>query len=278
MLNIRSTAEWGSTLRSCAMTCRAWFPRSRRHLFRCLSIHSKPSLLRLAAVLPTSDSPPSCHVSSLEGLEPESPQERPWLNRFGHLLPYYLKEKLPHASQLVLHDNSQAGYSDRGLRIYHPSFFPLLAHFHNVEDLTLRGYWFLYFDDLRRLLGALENLKRATLIDSGWKVRSSYVPPKPLFHATQWKLSQLNLEGCYSPHMGVYIWLLPPLCATSRSYRGADHESAHPCLSSGDVATISDVLKELELSTWDSWSLRFQCFSQLGSCEFIFACLSQMIH
>ena len=181
MLNIRSTAEWGSTLRSCAMTCRAWFPRSRRHLFRCLSIHSKPSLLRLAAVLPTSDSPPSCHVSSLEGLEPESPQERPWLNRFGHLLPYYLKEKLPHASQLVLHDNSQAGYSDRGLRIYHPSFFPLLAHFHNVEDLTLRGYWFLYFDDLRRLLGALENLKRATLIDSGWKVRSSYVPPSPCF-------------------------------------------------------------------------------------------------
>lgn len=132
-------------LRSCALTCRSWAPRSHYHLFYYITIKSESSLLRLASIIRTSPTRAE-YVRYLQAGSTFN-VDQPLAHRYPALLPIKLAFRLHNLKGIHLQS-------------YPPDSHDVskLSAFKSVTQLTLTGCIFTTFNDFVKLVQAFGNL------------------------------------------------------------------------------------------------------------------------
>lgn len=122
---------------ACALTCRAWLPRSAHHLSSRLFVNSQPRMEE-AAELMKRDRVRALVIRTLYACSPPrpySPEHEGRFSHWSHLLPFRMAGILPNLENLVL--------VDLNWRYLHPSFFLLGPKFTNtVTTLHIFGCQF----------------------------------------------------------------------------------------------------------------------------------------
>ena len=181
-----------ATLAACSLTCRAWAPRSRMHIFGNITLKDSNyrnfvSLVRQSSIIrhlvrhcqikiATCDprhydgkSAPSCSITSLvliclkwlpalQGLTIHFPLDGSFLNREHHMLPQILK-RLPPIKSLRLCVDSSSRNEDRDAPMcYFNKLIDLISNFPHLINLDLTD-WDIDFN----ALGATKILKSSFL-------------------------------------------------------------------------------------------------------------------
>lgn len=167
---------------ACALTCRAWAPRSLYHLSSRLLINRRVRLESMSIFLQTRPS----RAAQIQLLyvcsppRPYNPEDYDSFSRWSHLrlVPMRLAGLLTGLQRLMLIDLNW-----RGL---HPSFFMLFTKFAPVTSLWMHQ---VYFDNAARLvsvLGALSSLRELTMVGvhfddkaPEFHIRSGRAPRQP---------------------------------------------------------------------------------------------------
>ncbi|KAF9813680.1 hypothetical protein IEO21_05451 [Rhodonia placenta] len=169
------------TLRACALTCRAWLPRSRYNMFHDVVLHSMKQL---------------GYFSGLVAAEP----------RFGalvkslHVAPYRGHGEAYATFPFVLGDKlSRLEHLSIDLRrdfypCVHDNFLASLSCFSTVTSLALRRVQFPSFHDFALLLAAFPKLAHLHCWQVGW-VRKSYDPRAFAHMDCRLRLSELTMRG-----------------------------------------------------------------------------------
>ncbi|TFK80055.1 hypothetical protein K466DRAFT_605658 [Polyporus arcularius HHB13444] len=174
------------TLRACALTCRAWVPRSRLYLFRSITLRERPTVYALADLLDTDES--IQHLIQTVGVK---------LDKHTLLLDSFfavLGRRLPR-----LHELSFTGRS-----LGRP-FFPhitrrtcLLASFTtSIASLSLQSVILRSFNDLARLLCTLRHLRHLNLNHTTWLNDGTYSSKLITSHGL--KLETLRVTSTFGP-------------------------------------------------------------------------------
>ncbi|RDX44608.1 hypothetical protein OH76DRAFT_1093315 [Lentinus brumalis] len=174
------------TLRACALTCRAWVPRSRLYLFRSITLRERPTVYALADLLDTDES--IQHLIQTVGVK---------LDKHTLLLDSFfavLGRRLPRLHELSFIGRSLAG-----------QFFPyitrrtcLLASFTtSIASLSLQYAILRSFDDLARLLGTLTHLTHLTLNHITCLKYGTYTSELITSHSL--KLETLRMTSTFGP-------------------------------------------------------------------------------
>lgn len=144
-----------SYLRSFALTCRSWLPRSRFHLFSVLYIQDESRLLSfmiLRRQAPTISSyvrdlniygPPN---DAPTPNDPKKTKAKPWV----HLVPLKLGP--------VLRDLETITLDSVDIMAVHSTFYQALSLFRSTKQLILSGVNFPTFDQFARLVLVFPNL------------------------------------------------------------------------------------------------------------------------
>lgn len=238
------------TLASCALTCKAWVPRSRIYLFQRVSILDVERLYGLSS-LPFSPSHPiPDSVQQLWSLESHSEQQP----SFGHLVPHFLATRLPNVQHLQLGQRPYAGVMSSTTPSpelsktekpfpYHATLLPHLARFRNVTRLNLDHYHFDTYSDVRRFIGAFPALTRVTLQKITWG-RPTTIPAR-LYRSTAWNLTYIFLFGCQDDTLGLWLWIVPPSMRSRERSRFDDDSQWYRGIGSDDAFVMSEVLKAI---------------------------------
>ena len=222
------------TLFSCALTCQAWLPRSRRHLYRILEGHSSVILWAIAR----------SHFSHIgfEYVEEIIGNDH---IRFNQSITHYISNKCPNLTRLTLQDENKD--TSPGPQIFYRSFLMHLSQFRNVKSLKLFNYKFESLTFLRKLLGALWALEEAYLDNVSWVV-SEQRPLTVLLRATTWKLHTFKIAGHPSFDL-ISTWIAPSPRVTSVLMKGVPMEGSHPGLTLADATTIVELSKRLTVQS-----------------------------
>ena len=162
------------TLRACALTCRAWTPRTQLHMFRILCIRCSPntrgdinnfrSLLARAPALTSLVTTVVAKASKGE-------------NSTLHTIPIILPPLLARLTFLRLSGG-----------LFYPALrtFPAMRRFTSVTKLSLFGVTFCSPQDLRRTVDSFKALLILEIVNIAWQPRPSSSPssdiPTPRFY------------------------------------------------------------------------------------------------
>ncbi len=233
------------TLAACALTCRAWVPRSRRYLFDRISIFDASRLSGLSSLHvshPVSDS-----VHQLWGLE--ALDQTP----FNHLIPHLLATRFPQIEHLQLGQrpsncsspfvSSPSAIPKERLFPYHQSLLAHLPHFRNISRFNLDHYHFASVSDVRRIVGTFPALSRLTLQDITWDPRTAN--PVSIYRATAWNLTDLFVVRCQDDSLGLWFWIIPPLRSQSRRRLPPCEPGSHLGLDPQEAFIMTELLKAI---------------------------------
>ncbi|KAI0925674.1 hypothetical protein AcV5_008350 [Taiwanofungus camphoratus] len=181
------------TLSYCALTCRAWLPRSRYHLFHDVTIRNSRQLYRFAKQLTASP--------HLDGLVDELSIVYPH-PRLLNVVPIMLARKLTKVNRLRIHGGL---LEQLRLSRVDQKFLMPLAEFASITQFELIDATFAKLTDFGRLICAFTNLSILTCMRVGWpQCRSK--PPSFACYRSHFKLKGLFLESC--PISDIVDWLL----------------------------------------------------------------------
>ncbi|KAI0783767.1 hypothetical protein C8Q75DRAFT_781926 [Abortiporus biennis] len=144
-----TTHSWRTlTLKSCALTCRAWTYRSIYHLNHIVTFRDSPSVSRFKARFPPRDLPCRQVVS-----KPRSMKKCSWVSS----VPIQLNVALPLLTDLTLHhfDFNQA----------HTQLIPLLSLARSLESIFLADVRFASGNQFKRLIDSLRHVNQLVLRD-----------------------------------------------------------------------------------------------------------------
>ncbi|EIW52401.1 uncharacterized protein TRAVEDRAFT_61340 [Trametes versicolor FP-101664 SS1] len=145
------------TLKNCALTCRAWLPRSQLNLFRCIIVAptGAEQLYRLAHVLDVSPHLREfVHEIKVSMSKRQAGKQLTGREAF-EVLPILLSGKVPALRALrvsAINKNASA-------LILYPSFFATLPQLKSITTLELYHVTFARFGELARMLSILANLR-----------------------------------------------------------------------------------------------------------------------
>lgn len=234
-------------LHVCSLVCRAWRRICREAIFQDVLLGSSRQLLCISRTLtPKPGRETKIAIRSIAGWQSES--DSPWL----HLIPHYLAT----TAQLYGTEQLDLGGKDTELPL-HPSLPIQLSRFRGVRVLHLHGIQFGSFNDLRRVVGVMPSLSEASLTRISWNnLRAT--SPHPLINATKWGVRDLKMLECQSDPFGIWFWVLHPLRAPSRSYRGLGDAGSHPGLTQEDVYHIIELLEAIPLNSHLQFEWNYQ--------------------
>ncbi|EED77586.1 predicted protein [Postia placenta Mad-698-R] len=155
------------TLVACALTCRAWTPKSRRNLFYSLDFHSTKQLTRLSRLLKTR--PNLVNLVKQLSVAPDAAH----LN-LASAFPFPLARKLTRVEHLRV-----LGIS-RNFPCLDPSFTAALHEFKSITRLEITRTIFPSLVVFGRLLFALPNLSVLICASVRWtkaEYKASMIPP-----------------------------------------------------------------------------------------------------
>lgn len=163
------------TLRSCALTCRAWLPRSRMNIFRSMSFASvgAEGIHKFSQIL---DNAPHLQLLVEEvkvSMSDHPLGARPQTREAIEILPIILWGKLPVLRALRL---SAINRNTAPLAL-HRLFFPCLSQFSTITTLTLYHVTYSRFGDFAQMLRALRNLRNLECGQVRWLAWSYYQFP-----------------------------------------------------------------------------------------------------
>ncbi|KIP01589.1 hypothetical protein PHLGIDRAFT_345496 [Phlebiopsis gigantea 11061_1 CR5-6] len=173
-----------NTLQACALTCRAWTPRSQLHLFRFLGVDcSYKTKHPLADFYEFMDrhKPLQAYVEALLARADDYKMSA------MHILPIRMPRLLPQLAHLQL---------IKGV-LYVPSgpFFQVsMRQFTMVRELVLYKIAFYSVQDLRRVAGAMQNLRSLSVTCVSWH-RPSTKPPPTSYLPTRVRLTTLRIDS-----------------------------------------------------------------------------------
>lgn len=255
-------------LQSCALACIAWVPRCRLHLFRYLQIYSADELTRLTSVLTSTPYPLSWSIQRLHAAQ--NSRNAP----FQHLVPHLLATRAPHLAELQFDWAEYEGrIEDRKETFpFHATFLMQASHLKNLRILHLVRLRFISFNDIRRLLGVLNELTEVRLRSVFWQDHERVDHFKPIIRATKWRMVDIVMDRCQSDYVGFVFWLVPPTKTTAipANFRGIMEKDSHPVFIQADAVVMTEVLKALAAPTircmvsWTCASLGRDC--ELSSC------------
>ena len=225
------TKENMKTLFSCALTCQAWLPRSRRHLYRILEGHS--------SVIPRAIARSHFSHIGFEYVEEIIGNDH---IRFNQSITHYISNKCPNLTRLTLQDENKD--TSPGPQIFYRSFLMHLSQFRNVKSLKLFNYKFESLAFLRKLLGALSALEDAYLDSVAWIV-SVRTPITAIPHVTTWKLHTLVMVE-YPSYDLISTWIVPSPQMTPVHMKDVSIEGSHPGITLADATTIAELSKRLQ--------------------------------
>jgi len=146
------------TLRSCALTCRAWRAASELHLaaYHGLRLWNVADLALASKRVARPESRRFLRVIEVMGVRESS--ERPFVHTVPLCIPGLF---VPRLRSIAF---SNIGFCDREVAVapavnWHPSFFSLLSSYKSVTDLIIGNSRFRDWKDLGRIVGALSALK-----------------------------------------------------------------------------------------------------------------------
>lgn len=155
LVDDRSYKVLSATLRSCALTCHAWFPRSRRRLYRVVEL-DVPRRTQLDRLVELIDRDPEVR-SAVQELKIINTETGDGIFDSRAIL-LTLPVKLPCVTSLVLY----------GIQEPFPTHVPVLAGFHALTTLCLENVAFTSHVAFRRLLVAAYALKRLFVYRLFW--------------------------------------------------------------------------------------------------------------
>ncbi|KIP08925.1 hypothetical protein PHLGIDRAFT_353654 [Phlebiopsis gigantea 11061_1 CR5-6] len=145
-----------ATLGACALTCRAWRPRSQLHLMRVMSVRASNAGTRSFADMRTLFQRIPRLQSDVESLSIDG--EDLEVPRF-HLVPLVVYDILPRLPILTL----------CGGLIYMPTFFRVtMRRFVHLTHLRLHKATFASANDFRRMVESLRHLQNLALLLPEW--------------------------------------------------------------------------------------------------------------
>ncbi|PCH43207.1 hypothetical protein WOLCODRAFT_74016 [Wolfiporia cocos MD-104 SS10] len=175
------------TLLACALTCKSWLIRSRRYLFREISLRSSAQLHSFSELLGKVDFI-NDYVKEVEITDPQV------LLSFASVL----ARKLTGVESLIItHRHAQL------FAMVQPLTFAPLPDFVAISSLQVQHVVFANFTDFERLLCALPRLSRLSCIDVMWNTGSH----NPLISSRKAPcLRSLELELC--PLQKIISWII----------------------------------------------------------------------
>ncbi|OCH95094.1 hypothetical protein OBBRIDRAFT_788559 [Obba rivulosa] len=174
-----------ASLRSCALTCRAWLPASRYHLFHTLRIWSREafdSLTHKSCIPATAEL--FRFVQHLSIRERSGPA-------FAHLVPPLLVSNLPKVTSMDIHKFSPEAIAPE------PSFYTVLGRFSQVTTLELHEVSFGPIHDTSMFLCSFPSLTHLTLhkcvIRRGPFIIAQQAPPVRTLSLTSLAIGEMML-------------------------------------------------------------------------------------
>lgn len=143
------------TLYACCLTCRAWVPRCRYHLYESIELRDQLGLVRLLSSLACNPSN-GVYVLALEIVGQDTSGGFSWLYRALTALPKYFKSL------------QRIKFTHLDLYNLHPQFFRLCSQFKSVTVLQLHVVTFDTVVDLGRLAVAFPNLAQLVCSSASW--------------------------------------------------------------------------------------------------------------
>ncbi len=245
-----------STIKSCALVCRAWLPKSRAHLFQNVRLPGSQHLHNMLSLPSSTIERIAYNAREVEGRSSFNGEA------FHHLIPHFLATKLPRVERLLLDQDD-----GKHRHVFPPSFFMHLTHFRNVHQFDLENYQFTSFTELRRLVASLPHVVNVSLRWVSWP--GDLDPVRPLLRATKWKMRHVTTRRCTSDMCPLWFWIVPPPSIRDIGLRGAFDEGSHPGLKQDHAKIISQVIRVLVDNRLVSWHTVWHCVSQNGARTFL---------
>lgn len=206
-----------TSLCNCALTCRAWVPASRYHLFHTLRIWSREAfdtLTHKSCIPATAEM--FRFVQHLSIRERSGPA-------FAHLVPPLLVSKLPNVTSMDIHDFSISTTSPD------PSFFAVLGRFRKVTALQLRNVNLGLVWDMSMLLCSFPSLSQLWLYGCAVQ-RGHFWGAQQAIPVQTLSLTSLTIDGMTSFAVGLLLeWLIStPTVRTLHTfvYRGGQNQTS----------------------------------------------------
>ena len=228
-----------NTLRACALTCKAWTPRTRLHLFRVLRVRCSPTadgnVEDFAALLINN---PALRSFTHTIMAKAVPDELSTL----HVVPIKLPRMMSSLERLRV---------EEGLFYPAPGMFPSLKLLTSVTIVSFHNVEFCSVHDLRRIIGALRGLKTLYLFDPKWQntttLRGALIvqPSSP----TSVRLHQLQISADRT-------WLSDPRSAQFMQWLGCSR------ILSSVTTLFTELLMVLNEAMLDAMELMIEASSQ----------------
>ena len=204
------------SLRSCALTCQAWLPRSRTHIFRTVHVMDLNRLTSLVRVLAYSaDIARLVHYVDLEGVLQSDYSWRvdkcKYTSGIFDTAPLVLLGLLPNLRVWTCRGNSKSGQPYLGLR---PAALACIGH-HPITTLRLIQIRLRYEADLMTLLFALPALQSLLVRSITIGNRGTQLGRR-LQHLSEGSLSLSSLEVQFA---FAYLYQCSPQIADQRRDR-----------------------------------------------------------
>ena len=232
--------SWLSTLATCCLVCRTWFPVAQRYLLERVTLRSDKHLKQLVSRKSTSSDPIGL-VKELEILSGVKYHQRP----FHHLVPLYTTNRLLCLKRLAFWGSKGDGRKD---------VFPVSTQFRmhlsclrHVTCMELANFHFQSFWDLRRFVVALPALSSLSMRVVSWPQFSDglgRVPSLPFSARTLRKIDCVMSSG--SPDVP-WFWVTTHKLPSLEHQMVAEYhiEDRYPAVTVKDAAIIGRYIHKL---------------------------------
>ncbi|GBE88104.1 hypothetical protein BKA93DRAFT_828435 [Sparassis latifolia] len=148
-----------TTLRSCALTCRAWLARSQYNLFHTVELNTREQLHAFSKLI---DQSPRLATFVQELIIKHPDDNKPF--RLMTIFPIVFARKLPRLRSLTL----ESPYATPSVAPFHRIYFIAIHEFASITDLQLFHVEFRSFSDFARLVSNFPNLLAVECWNVSW--------------------------------------------------------------------------------------------------------------